>query len=127
VPKFAVPAILRGMDVLYVGLQAKPLYRFGISLNKLMDYMMAGRPIVSAVAAGNDPVSEAGCGIVVAPGRPDATAAAIRQLATTAPVEREAMGRRGRDYVRARHTYPVLATRFLEAIEAARAERGPRA
>jgi hypothetical protein len=36
------------------------------------------------------------------------------------------MGMRGLAYVRARHTYPVLATRFLDAIEAARAERGAR-
>lgn len=125
VPKTAIPALLRGMDVLYLGVQAKPLYRFGMSLNKLMDYMMAGRPIVSAIAAGNDPVSEAECGITVAPSRPEATVNAVRQLAAMAPSERDAMGIRGREYVRARNTYPVLATRFLEAIEAARAVRGP--
>lgn len=125
VPKSAVPALLRGMDVLYIGLQPEPLFRFGISPNKLMDYMMSGRPVVSAVAAGNDPVSEAGCGITVATGRPEATAAAVRQLAAMAPGERDAMGRRGLDFVRARHVYPVLATRFLEAIEAARAGRSP--
>ncbi len=124
VPKAAVPALLRRMDVLYLGLQPKPLYRFGISLNKLMDYMMAGRPIVNAAAAGNDPVAEAGCGITVAPGHPEATAAAIRRLAAMSPDERDTMGMRGHDYIRARQTYPVLAARFLEAIEAARARRG---
>jgi glycosyltransferase involved in cell wall biosynthesis len=126
VPKSAIPALLRAMDVLFIGLRPEPVFRFGISPNKLMDYMMAGRPIVSAIAAGNDPVSEAGCGITVAPGRPEATAAAVRQLAAMTQGEREAMGMRGLAYVRARHTYPVLATRFLDAIEAARAERGAR-
>ena len=29
------------------------------------------------------------------------------------------MGERGRDYVLARHTYPVLAQRFLQALQAA--------
>jgi glycosyltransferase involved in cell wall biosynthesis len=125
VPKAAIPALLRSMDVLFVGLRPEPVFRFGISPNKVMDYMMAGRPIVSAIAAGNDPVSEAGCGISVAPGQPEATAAAVRQLVATAPGERDAMGMRGHDYVRARHSYPLLATRFLEAIEAARAGRGP--
>ncbi len=125
VPKTAIPALLRGMDVLYIGLRPEAVFRFGVSPNKLMDYMMAGRPIVSAIAAGNDPVGEAGCGVTVAPGRPDAIAAAVRQLAATTPGERDAMGMRGLDYVRARHTYPVLATRFLEAIEAVRAGRGP--
>jgi glycosyltransferase involved in cell wall biosynthesis len=125
VPKTSIPALLRGMDVLFLGLRPEPVFRFGISPNKLMDYMMAGRPIVSAIAAGNDPVSEAGCGITVAPGSPEAIAAAVRQLAAMEPRERDAIGMRGHDYVRARHTYPVLASRFLGAIEAARAERGP--
>jgi glycosyltransferase involved in cell wall biosynthesis len=127
VPKTAIPALLRGMDVLYLGLRPESVFRFGISPNKLMDYMMAGRPIVSAIAAGNDPVSEAGCGITVPPGRPEATAAAVRQLAATAPGERDAMGMRGLHYVRARHAYPVLATQFLDALEAACAGRGPAA
>ena len=123
VPKAAVPALLRGMDVLYIGLQPEPVFRFGISPNKLMDYMMAGRPVVSAIAAGNDPVSEAGCGITVAPGHPEATATAVRRLAAMTPAERDAMGNRGLEYVRARHTYPVLAARFLDAIETTRARR----
>jgi len=55
------------MDILYIGLQRQSLFRFGISPNKLMDYMMAARPIVCAVDAGNDIVSEAGCGITIQP------------------------------------------------------------
>jgi hypothetical protein len=31
--------------------------------------------------------------------------------------QRRAMGRRGRDFVLANHSYPVLARRFIEAIE----------
>jgi len=32
------------------------------------------------------------------------------------PTARSLMGKRGHDYVVARHTYPVLAKRFLDAL-----------
>jgi hypothetical protein len=41
-----------------------------------------------------------------------------------APTARALMGRRGHDYVLARHTYPVLARRFLEALESPRGRDG---
>lgn len=43
--KKMVPAFLNKMDVLYIGLQNQKLFKFGISPNKLMDYMMASKPI----------------------------------------------------------------------------------
>ncbi|HEY6512496.1 MAG TPA: glycosyltransferase family 4 protein [Burkholderiaceae bacterium] len=117
VPKVAIPTLLRAMDLLYLGLRPEPLFRFGISPNKLMDYMMAGRPVVCAIAAGNDPVGEAGCGLTVAPGDAAAVAQAASQLSRLTSEERRALGQRGQDYVRSRHLYPVLARRFIEAIQ----------
>ena len=34
-----------------------------------------------------------------------------------APEERETMGKKGREYVLAHHTYPVLARRFARELE----------
>ena len=70
IPKAQVPAFLAAVDIALIGWQKVPIYRFGIAPNKLMDYMMAARPVLHAVAAGNDPVAEAGCGVTVAPEDP---------------------------------------------------------
>jgi glycosyltransferase involved in cell wall biosynthesis len=115
VPKNHIPALLQLFDVAYIGWRRHPLYRFGIAPNKLMDYMMSGRPVLHAVEAGNDPVKEAGCGITVEPENPQAVAQGIRFLLGLTADEREAMGQRGRAYVLKNHAYPVLAQRFLEA------------
>jgi glycosyltransferase involved in cell wall biosynthesis len=115
VPKAAIPPLLRAMDILYIGLQNQPLFRFGISPNKLMDYMMAERPVICAIAAGNDPVGEAGCGLTIAPQDSAALAAAVAQMRRLAPEERQRMGQAGRAYVERMHLYPVLAQRFLDA------------
>jgi len=115
VPKQQVPALLRRFDLAYIGWKRQPLYRFGIAPNKLIDYMMAARPVIHAVEAGNDPVAEAGCGLTIAPEDPQALAAAIEALMATAPAEREAMGLRGQRHALAHLTYPVLGQRFLSA------------
>ena len=116
IPKAQIPAFLAAIDIAYIGWQRVPIYRFGIAPNKLMDYMMARCVVLHAVEAGNDPVAEAGCGLTVPPESPDAVAAGLRQLAALGADERRAMGERGRQHVRAHHSYAVLAQRFLEAV-----------
>ncbi|MEK8031862.1 glycosyltransferase family 4 protein [Ideonella sp. DXS29W] len=116
IPKAQVPAFLASIDVAYIGWQRVPLYRFGIAPNKLMDYMMAGCAVLHSVEAGNDPVATSGCGLTVPPGDPRAVCAGLLRLAALPAAERRAMGERGRAFVLAEHTYPVLAARFLKAI-----------
>jgi len=58
-------------------LQRAPVFEYGVSSNKLFDYMAAERPVVFAVQAGNNPVDEAGCGITIAPEDPAALADAV--------------------------------------------------
>jgi glycosyltransferase involved in cell wall biosynthesis len=45
-----------------------------------------------------------------------AVAEGLRRLATLPVAERRRMGERGRAFVLARHTYPVLAQNFLDAL-----------
>lgn len=115
VAKRQVPALLARFDLAYIGWQRQPLYRFGIAPNKLIDYMMAARPVLHAVEAGNDPVADAGCGLTVAPEDPRAIADGVLRMLALPPARREAMGQRGRAYALANHTYPVLGQRFLTA------------
>lgn len=116
VPKAQIPALLRAVDIAYIGWQRVPIYRFGIAPNKLMDYMMGGCVVLHSVEAGNDPVAEAGCGITVAPESATAVADGLRRLADLPADVRRTMGDRGRAFVMAHHTYPVLARHFLEAV-----------
>ena len=116
IPKAEIPSFLARIDIAYIGWQRVPIYRFGIAPNKLMDYMMAACAVLHSVEAGNDPVAESGCGLTVAPESPQAVADGLRQMSRLSAAERRAMGERGRAFVLARHSYPVLAQRFIEAV-----------
>jgi glycosyltransferase involved in cell wall biosynthesis len=74
--------------------------------------------VLHSVEAGNDPVAEAGCGLTVPPESPEAVAEGLLYLAALPADQRRLMGERGRAFVLAQHTYPVLAQRFLEACGA---------
>ena len=115
IPKQSVPRFLDDVDIAYIGWHPNPLYRFGISPNKLMDYMMAGKPVVHSVSAGNDPVAEAGCGFTVPPGDAAAVAQAILKLAAMSDAQRKLLGAAGKRFILKNQTYPRLAANFLAA------------
>jgi glycosyltransferase involved in cell wall biosynthesis len=116
IAKSQVRAFLSRVDMAYLGAPRLPIYRFGVSPNKLIDYMMGGVPVLYAIEAGNDPVAEAGCGISVPAENAPALAEAIRRLAAQTPAARQAMGQRGRQHALQFHTYEALADRFLQAV-----------
>jgi glycosyltransferase involved in cell wall biosynthesis len=113
VPKKLIPAFLEQCDILYIGLQNQSLFRFGISPNKLLDYMMAGKPIIQAINAGNDIVSDAGCGISIEPENPAILAEAIKKIVTLPVEEKKKMGEKGMSYVKRYHDYKLLAQKML--------------
>ena len=127
VPKAEVYRLLARADALVVNMNRGPLYRSGISFNKIYDYLAVGRPIVFGTDAVNNPVAEAEAGVTVAANDPAALAGGIEALARMLPSEREAMGVRASAFVEAHHDIDVLAERFadvLRSITSARARAG---
>ena len=116
VPKPIIPSLLDKLDILYVGLQNQPVFRFGVSPNKLIDYMMVGKPIIQAINAGNDMVSEAGCGITIEPENTSAIVSAINSLTSLSENDLLEIGKKGKEYCLKNHDYKVLAKRFIDSL-----------
>lgn len=112
VSKEYIPAILNQADCLLFLMKDSPLYRFGISPNKLFDYLCSGKPILSAARALNDPVKESGGGLCVAPGNAEEVAQAMAACADMSPEQRKEMGRKGKEYVMEHFDIPMLADRL---------------
>lgn len=117
VSKEKVAPFLSQSDVLYIGWHASDLYRFGISANKIFDYLLAAKPIIHSVQAGNDPVKEANAGISVEPENPQKIADAILQLYNMTMEERQQLGKNGRRYVEEHHSYEKLAERYEQLFD----------
>jgi len=115
IAKLSVPALLEHVDVTLVSMHNLKVYRFGISLNKLFDYLCAAKPIVFAGNVVNDIVKESGAGISCQAYDSKAFAQAILRFCAMSKEEREEIGKRGREYVQKYHDIRMLATR-LEKI-----------
>jgi glycosyltransferase involved in cell wall biosynthesis len=115
VPKKEIAKIINKSDVLILLVRDSPLYKYGISFNKLFDYLASGKPIIFSSNAINNPVKEANAGVTVPPDNPKMLADAIIKLYKMSPEERRKMGMNGRKYVEKYHSISVLVDR-LETI-----------
>ena len=117
VPKRSVPTILRALDATVVHTTRTPVYRYGISFNKLFEYMAAERPVVFACESAYDPVQATGAGLSVRPDDPDGLAHAFLELARATSEVRAAMGSAGRNYVAREHNFEHLGEALNAVIE----------
>jgi glycosyltransferase involved in cell wall biosynthesis len=117
VPKSELHRVLEEADAFILSMRDLPeLYRYGISFNKLCDYVAAGRPVLFAGNPSNNVVEEFQCGIVVPPENPQAFAAAIRKFGNMTPEQRAEMGRNGIHCAKERFGMTMLADRFEKAL-----------
>jgi glycosyltransferase involved in cell wall biosynthesis len=105
-------ALTRAADLGYIGLQKKDLFRYGVSPNKLFEYMSAGLPILFAIDTIHDEVAEAKCGFSIPPEDPYVLAQMLRRIVAMPKDDLREMGERARQYVRRTHTYEVLAQQY---------------
>ena len=88
------------------------LYKYGISMNKIFEYMSYSRPIIIAAESFNNPVKDAGCGITVEPGSPEKIAEAIEIMLKMPLDKRREMGKKGYEHFKKHYSYDVLAKKL---------------
>jgi len=116
IPKMAMPALLEQCDIGILTWRKSALYRYGMSINKLWDYMMASMPVAWAIDTTVNPVEKAACGITAPPEDARALAEAVLQLHNMGKEKRQVIGLRGHDYVLKHHSTAVLASKLLDVM-----------
>jgi glycosyltransferase involved in cell wall biosynthesis len=110
--KNVIPLLKEYVDVCFIGLMSQPLFRFGISPNKMFDYLYSAKPIIQSIDSANDIVKEANAGISVKPENPKEIADAILKIFKMSEFERNELGKNGRAYVEKYHSYEQLAKQY---------------
>jgi glycosyltransferase involved in cell wall biosynthesis len=119
VPKTEALWVTGRCDIGYAGgRDLKTIYRYGISFNKVMDYMKYGLPVILPIDTKADPVSESGGGIVTGGDSPDAIADAIDIMVRMDSKQRSAMGKNGQVHIREAYDYAKIAQNYVDAVKA---------
>jgi glycosyltransferase involved in cell wall biosynthesis len=122
-PRQHIFSTLQNADAFILTAKKTDLYCYGISPNKLHEYMAAARPTIFAGNSHNNPIAEADAGITVAPENPRAIATAVSALAAMSSDERFSMGLRARRYVEEHHNFTTLANRLEQVLQSALPEQ----
>jgi glycosyltransferase involved in cell wall biosynthesis len=115
--KDEVQSMLQEFDVCFIGWHNKKVYEYGISANKLFDYMYAAKPIVHAFSGKGDLVAMAECGVTVEAQNDEEIAEGVLTLYGMSSQERKELGKRGKEYVLEHHTYENIAKEFMKTLE----------
>jgi glycosyltransferase involved in cell wall biosynthesis len=117
VEKNYVSDVLHLADSLVFHLKKTEVFKYGISSNKLFDYMMSGKPLIFAVNTEGNLIKEVKNGISIPPENPELMAEAVIKLYQMSPGEREAMGQKGSEYVKKYHNISVLVDKLEGVIK----------
>lgn len=115
VSKSDIYSLLQKANACMMVLKDSPVFKLGISPNKLFDYMAVARPILFGVNSPTNPVLSSNCGVNFSPESPGSAASAIKELVNLSHEERWEMGMRGYRYVLDHHNLKTLAIK-LEII-----------
>ena len=112
-----VPKLISEADILTANIPKHDIYKYGVSLNKLYEYLASAKPIALASSAAGDPVTMAGVGPVVPADDSVKLAGRILELAVATKEERRSLGLKGRKFVEENNTFDILAKRVDLCIQ----------
>lgn len=109
-----VPDVLDKFDVCYIGLPKLEVFQFGVSPNKLFEYMSAAKPIIYAIDSGDyTPIRDANCGIEIAPDNPQDLVSAAKKMCDMSKAQLKEFGHNGFRYLEENHIYEKLCDRLI--------------
>jgi glycosyltransferase involved in cell wall biosynthesis len=117
VSKSSILKVLNIFDFLYVGMKKISIYRFGIALNKIYEYLYSEKPVIFGFEFKDNIINEAKCGFTIEPENPKAIANTIKKLISLPEKEISDMKKNGKEYAIRNHDYRIIAKRFLEVIK----------
>jgi glycosyltransferase involved in cell wall biosynthesis len=102
--------------VIYFSTFKSKVWDYGQSLNKMIDYMLSGRPIIGSYSGFPSMINEAECGVFIPAEDAQALKDAILRFADMPSEERDAIGARGREWIIANRRFTKLAYSYLDIM-----------
>tara|TARA_A100001015_G_C14703837_1_gene599344 strand:+ start:250 stop:732 length:483 start_codon:yes stop_codon:yes gene_type:complete len=112
-----VPSLLSLCDILYLSTFPSKVWEYGQSLNKMVEYMLAGKPIIASYSGLESMLNEAKCGVFVRTDTPSDLVNAIDDYAKLSKTKLEEIGKRGREWVIRNRHYAKLSNQYENELQ----------
>jgi glycosyltransferase involved in cell wall biosynthesis len=116
VPQTKIPALLKKCDLLYFSGDESILWNYGQSLNKLVDYMMAGKVILASYQGYQSMINEAECGEFITINSVEALATKILYYYNLPKKIREEIGMKGYNWIINNFNYDIIAQNYYNYL-----------
>ncbi len=112
VDKRDVAKVISTFDALYFSTHKSKVWDFGQSLNKLVDYMLSGKPILASYSGFQSMINEAGCGWFLDAEDSNGLIEKIMEISEMDRKNLADMGSKGRSWILNNRKYSVLANSY---------------
>jgi glycosyltransferase involved in cell wall biosynthesis len=116
IDKMYVQTFLSYCSVLLHPVMDKEIYKYGISPNKWIDYMLSGKPIIVSYSGHQSLINQANCGVFIPAQNPKLLSDEILKFSKMTELEISKMGIRGKIFVKRELNYEKLSNKYLNII-----------
>ena len=111
-----VKYFLKMCDLLYLSTKPSKVWEYGQSMNKVVEYMLSGKPILANYSGFPSMINESNCGLFVKTTNPVEIKKQILKISSLSKKERIQLGQNGKNWMLQNRTYSLLAKDYLNAI-----------
>ena len=112
-----VKYFLQRCDILYLSTKDSKVWEYGQSMNKVVEYMVAGKPIIASYTGYQSMINEANCGVFVQSSNPEDLKQTILNITNKNIQNIKQHGENGRKWIYENRQYSKLAKEYINKIE----------
>ena len=112
-----VKYFLQKCDILYLSTKDSKVWEYGQSMNKVVEYMVAGKPIIASYTGYPSMINEANCGVFVNSSNPIDLKETILNIANKNVQDIKQLGEKGKKWIYENRQYSRLAKEYINKIE----------
>lgn len=104
-------------DILYLSTKDSKVWQYGQSMNKIVEYMLAAKPVIATYTGFPSMINEAKCGVFITSSNPIDIKNDILRFSNFSKEEQKKIGQNGRRWMFQNRTYAHLAFEYVSAIK----------
>ena len=116
IDKKNVSEVMSSFDIVYFSTFKSKVWDYGQSLNKIIDYMLSGKPILGSYSGFPSMINEAKCGWFIEAENSDSLAKKIIEISNIDKQNLILLGNNGREWIKKNRKYSLMANYLKHEI-----------